>query len=83
MSKPEYNEACIQVLEARNLDAADFSLRGGSSDPYCVVKDVKGLIGDDSRTHTIKKNLESCLELHIPVQNELQALRFQVQSLRL
>merc|ERR1712083_579933 len=45
--KPEYNEVQLEVIEARGLLNSDVGMFSrGKSDPYCVVKDVKGLIGD-------------------------------------
>lgn len=68
--KPELNEVILEVLEARNLRAADTGLfQSGKSDPYVVIKDVKGLVGDDQRTKVMKATLN-------PVWNQTFAYRF-------
>jgi len=58
--KPEYNYAEVEIVEGRNLMAADTVgiFRSGSSDPYVIMKDVKGLIGGDQRTAVCHKTLD-------------------------
>lgn len=52
--KVERNQVHIKVLGCENLPAADSN---GKSDPYVVVKDVKGLIGEGGKTKVVKKTL--------------------------
>jgi hypothetical protein len=57
---PKSELACIlrcTVVEARNLPVADI---GGSSDPYVLFKDTKGIkmSGKGVKTKTIKKFVE-------------------------
>jgi len=60
-AKPEYNEVILHIQECQNLRAADRKFFGlgskSTSDPYVIIKDVKGLIGSDRRTRTKYKNL--------------------------
>jgi stress response protein SCP2 len=53
------NDAVIEIIEASNLITADSAgmFSSASSDPYVVVKDVKGLRGSDRRTQVSMKNL--------------------------
>lgn len=63
-AKPELNDVTIEVIEAKSLKATDTGFfQSGKSDPYCVVKDVKGLRGNDKRTRVKDKTLN-------PVWNE-------------
>ena len=59
-ASPETNLAHIEVIAARDLKAADGGLfKKKSSDPYVVIRDVKGLDGDSRGTAVITKG-ESC-----------------------
>lgn len=53
------NDLVIEVVEARSLRAADSGgmFSSASSDPYVIIKDVKGLRGSDKRTRIVKKSL--------------------------
>lgn len=69
--KPEYNVIELQIVEGKDLMAADTAgfFRSGKSDPYVIIKDVKGLKGDDRRTAVCPKTLN-------PVWNQLFTLKF-------
>jgi len=58
-SKPEYNEVELIVVAAKGLHNADGGgiFSSGKSDPYCIVKDVKGLIGSGGKTPVVKNSL--------------------------
>eukprot|EP01130_Rhizamoeba_saxonica_P010616 TRINITY_DN4368_c0_g1_i1.p1 TRINITY_DN4368_c0_g1~~TRINITY_DN4368_c0_g1_i1.p1 ORF type:complete len:309 (-),score=55.01 TRINITY_DN4368_c0_g1_i1:43-969(-) len=54
MSGIERCTGTITVVGASNVPSADLN---GKSDPYCKLKDVTGLIGEDRKTKTKKKTL--------------------------
>ena len=57
-ASPETNLAHIEVIAARDLKAADGGLfTKKTSDPYVVIRDVKGLDGDSRGTAVITKDL--------------------------
>jgi Ca2+-dependent lipid-binding protein len=48
----------IEVVGAKGLAAADSSMFSKpTSDPYCTIKDVKGLRGSSQHTKVCKKTL--------------------------
>lgn len=56
--KPEYNVVELEIVEGKDLMAADTGMfRSGKSDPYVIVKDVKGFIGGNERTAVCPKTL--------------------------
>mmetsp|Transcript_61554 Transcript_61554/g.200871 ORF Transcript_61554/g.200871 Transcript_61554/m.200871 type:complete len:330 (-) Transcript_61554:415-1404(-) len=82
-SKPEFNVATIEVLEARNLVASDIGFfRAGKSDAYVIVKDVKGMVGDDRRTSVVNASLNPTWNqtFHCKFNYKLSAFKFKLMD---
>eukprot|EP00965_Chrysotila_dentata_P067261 2225921-Pleurochrysis_carterae.AAC.1 len=81
-TKPEYNELELTIVEAKRVRNADSSglFKKGISDPYCVIKDVKGLIGDGGKTRTVKDSLDPVWNqtFHFKFNYKLSSLKFKL-----